>query len=132
MLICYRIAAAYAGNGDGNDALGVFFTAFFICKPHIFTMPVGFLTIYIAVSVIMTIGSIRASVAITTLWASIFMTFLLVMISTFREQEKVLKASGGFGILTATVAYYCGAAGLWVKQAAFFDLPTGNQVQAKY
>lgn len=88
------IAEAYAGTGEGNDALGVFFTAFFIF------------------SVIMTVGSIRTSVAITTLWASIFMTFLLVMIGTFREQEKVLKASGGFGILTSAVAYYCGAAGL--------------------
>ncbi|KEP51785.1 GPR1/FUN34/yaaH family protein [Rhizoctonia solani 123E] len=108
------ISAAYTGTSDGNDALGVFFTAFFIF------------------SVIMTIGSLRSSVAITTLWASIFMTFLLVMIGTFREQEKVLKASGGFGILTSAVAYYCGAAGLWTKQAAFFDLPTGKQVQVKY
>ncbi|CAE7085510.1 unnamed protein product [Rhizoctonia solani] len=87
------IAAAYEGTTEGHNALGVFFTSFFIF------------------SVIMIVGSLRSSVAITTLWASIFMTFLLVMIGAFREQEKVLKASGGFGILTSVVAYYCGAAG---------------------
>jgi succinate-acetate transporter protein len=80
----------------------------------------------------MTIGSIRMSVGLTSLWASIFMVFLLVMIGTFREQEKVLKAAGGFGILTSAIAFWCGAAGLWTKQAAFFDLPIGAQVQPKY
>jgi len=108
------IAAAYANNGDGNDALGVFFTAFFI------------------LSVIMTIGSIRQSIGITTLWGSLFMVFLLVMIGAFREQEKVIKAAGGFGIWTSAVAFYCGAAGLWTKNAAFFNLPIDSQVQAKY
>ncbi|KAG8685734.1 hypothetical protein FRC09_008735, partial [Ceratobasidium sp. 395] len=74
-------------------------------------------------SVIMVVASIRTSVAMTTLWGSIFMTFLLVMIGSLREQEKTLKAAGGFGILTSAVAFYCGAAGLWVKNASFFNLP---------
>lgn len=66
----------------------------------------------------MVVASIRTSVAMTTLWGSIFMTFLLVMIGSLREQEKVLKAAGGFGILTSAVAFYCGAAGIWVKNAS--------------
>lgn len=100
------ITAAYAGVGDEVDALGIYLTAWFIF------------------SVIMLVASIRTSAAMTTLWGSIFMTFMLTMIGTLHhDQEKVLKAAGGFGILTSAVAFYCGAAGLWVKNASFFDLP---------
>ncbi|CUA67547.1 hypothetical protein RSOLAG22IIIB_07429 [Rhizoctonia solani] len=99
------VSVAYAGTPDGNDAIGLYLSAWFIF------------------SVIMVVASIRTSVAMTTLWASIFMTFLLVMIGSLREQEKVLKAAGGFGILTSAVAFYCGAAGIWIKNASFFDLP---------
>ncbi|KAF8599751.1 hypothetical protein BDV93DRAFT_525840 [Ceratobasidium sp. AG-I] len=108
------IADAYAGTTEGSSALGVFFTAWFIF------------------SALMIVGSLRSSVGITTLWSSLFMVFLLIMIGSFREQEKVIKAAGGFGILTSAIAYWCGAAGLWTKQAAFFDLPIGHQTQAKY
>ncbi|KDN37724.1 hypothetical protein RSAG8_09992, partial [Rhizoctonia solani AG-8 WAC10335] len=94
------IGSAYTGTVDENDAIGLY-----------------------VLSVIMVVASIRTSVAMTTLWASIFMTFLLVMIGSLREQEKVLKAAGGFGILTSAVAFYCGAAGIWIKNASFFDLP---------
>jgi succinate-acetate transporter protein len=80
--------------------------------------PVQVTNLQHTVSVIMVVASIRTSVAMTTLWASIFMTFLLVMIGSLREQEKTLKAAGGFGIFTSVVAFYCGAAGLWVKNAS--------------
>lgn len=99
------ITAAYEGVGDEIDAIGIYITAWFIF------------------SVIMLIASLRTSVAMTTLWGSIFMTYMLVMIGTLHHQEKVLKAAGGFGILTSAVAFYCGAAGLWVKDASFFNLP---------
>ncbi|CAE6473309.1 hypothetical protein ACGC1H_006354 [Rhizoctonia solani] len=102
------IEDAYEGTGTWNDALGIYLSAWFIF------------------SVIMLIGSIRASVAMTTLWSSIVMTLMLAMISAFVEQVKVQKAAGGFGILTAAIAAYAGAAGVWTKDHAFFDLPTGS------
>ncbi|KAF8595613.1 hypothetical protein BDV93DRAFT_611335 [Ceratobasidium sp. AG-I] len=84
------------------------------------------ITAWFIFSIIMLIASIRTSVAMTTLWGSIFMTFMLVMIGALHHQEKVFKAAGGFGILTSAVAFYCGAAGLWVKDASFFNLPVAH------
>jgi succinate-acetate transporter protein len=66
----------------------------------------------------MLVASLRASVVMTTLWSSIVMTIMLGMISAFVEQVKVQKAAGGFGILTAAIAAWAGAAGIWTKDHA--------------
>jgi len=102
------IQSVYSGTNQGNDALGLYLSAWFI------------------LSVIMLIASIRTSAAMTVLWFAIFMTFILALSGTLREEEKVLKASGGFGIFTSAVAFYLGAAGLWTKEAAYFNLPVGQ------
>ncbi|KAG8765104.1 hypothetical protein FRC12_007678 [Ceratobasidium sp. 428] len=102
------IEDAYEGTGSLNDALGVYFSAWFIF------------------SIIMLVASLRASVVLTTLWSSITMTIMLGMIAAFVEQVKVQKAAGAFGILTSAIAAYAGASGIWTKDHAFFDLPTGS------
>ncbi|CAE6433704.1 unnamed protein product [Rhizoctonia solani] len=102
------IEDAYEGTGSWTDALGIYFSAWFIF------------------SIIMLIASVRASIAMTTLWSSIVMTIMLAMISAFVEEVKVQKAAGAFGILTSAVAAWAGAAGIWTKDHAFFDLPTGS------
>jgi len=78
-------------------------------------------------SFIMLIGSLRTSISLTVLWFAISMTFLLAMAGSLRESTKVMKASGGFGIFTSAVAFYLGAAGLWVKDHAYFNLPVGQR-----
>ncbi|ELU39632.1 GPR1/FUN34/yaaH family domain-containing protein [Rhizoctonia solani AG-1 IA] len=93
------IEDAYEGTGSWTDAL---------------------------VSVVMLVASVRASVVMTTLWSSIVMTIMLAMISAFVEEVKVQKAAGAFGILTSAIAAWAGAAGIWTKDHAFFDLPTGS------
>ncbi|CAE6486973.1 unnamed protein product [Rhizoctonia solani] len=103
------IENAYDGTGTWTDALGIYFSAWFIF------------------SVIMLVASIRASVVMTTLWSSIVLTIMLAMISAFVEQVKVQKAAGAFGILTSAIAAWAGAAGIWTKDHAFFDLPTGSR-----
>ena len=70
----------------------------------------------------MLVASLRASVVMTTLWSSIVMTVMLGMIAAFREQVKVQKAAGGFGILTSAIAAYAAAAGIWTKDHAYVHL----------
>ncbi|QRW25913.1 glyoxylate pathway regulator [Rhizoctonia solani] len=102
------IEDAYEGTGSWTDALGIYFSAWFIF------------------SVVMLVASVRASVVMTTLWSSIVMTIMLAMISAFVEEVKVQKAAGAFGILTSAIAAWAGAAGIWTKDHAFFDLPTDS------
>ncbi|KAF8752400.1 GPR1/FUN34/yaaH family [Rhizoctonia solani] len=85
------IEDAYEGTGSWTDALGIYFSAWFIF------------------SVVMLVASVRASVVMTTLWSSIVMTIMLAMISAFVEEVKVQKAAGAFGILTSAIAAWAGA-----------------------
>ncbi|KAF8607331.1 hypothetical protein BDV93DRAFT_436179, partial [Ceratobasidium sp. AG-I] len=103
------IEQSYEGTTSLTSALGVYFSAWFIF------------------SCIMLVASLRASITMTTLWSSITLSIMLAMISAFTEEIKVQKAAGAFGILTSAVAAWAGSAGLWTKEHAFFDLPTGSR-----
>lgn len=48
---------------------------------------------------------------------------MLLMIGQFVTNVKIVKAGGYFGIFTAFIAYYCGAANLYTQDATFFSLP---------
>lgn len=47
------------------------------------------------------------------------------MIFKLVEQVNVTKAGGGFGIVTAMIAYYCGVSELLVREESYFTLPLG-------
>ena len=91
------------------SALGIYLAAWFI-----FTF-------------IMLIASFRSSVGLVSLFFFLDITFLLLFAGEFIADESrslmVHKAGGGFGILTAAIAWYVGAAGLLTPDTSFFTLP---------
>ena len=106
-------------------------------------MIVGFM-----VTTLMFFGAIRRNVAFIFLFGFLAITFLLLAIGEFSgkvrppsppipdysyesmifklvEQVNVTKAGGGFGIVTAMIAYYCGVSELLVREESYFTLPLG-------
>lgn len=53
------------------------------------------------------------------------MTFLLLMVGEFAESPTIHKVGGGFGLVTAAVAFYAGAAQLLTEDNSWFTLPVG-------
>jgi hypothetical protein len=70
------------------------------------------------------LGSLRINVGLIVLFFFLDVTFLLLMIGEFSGNLSVHKTGGGFGLLTAAVAYYCGTAQL-LGEHALFTLPLG-------
>jgi len=58
-------------------------------------------------------------------------TFLLLFIAEMTGNPKLPVAGGAFGIVTAAVAWYVGAAGLLSPDTSFFTLPVLDLV-SKY
>jgi hypothetical protein len=54
------------------------------------------------------------------------MTFMFLMIGAYTLKENLNKVGGGFGLLTAAIAYYAAASGLITQQASYFALPVGD------
>jgi len=71
------------------------------------------------------LGSLRINVGLITLFFFLDVTFLLLMIGEFSGNMNIHKTGGGFGILTAAIAYYCGTAQLLTEGSALFSLPLG-------
>jgi len=99
--------AAYAGTDELDSAVGFFLAVWFI-----FTF-------------IMLIGSLRSSIGLISLFFFLDLTFLFLTIGAYKTNPKINKAGGGFGIITAFIAYYCGAANLINREVNFFDVPLG-------
>ncbi|GAA5924445.1 acetate uptake transporter family protein [Sporobolomyces koalae] len=110
------IAAAY-GNDEAmfGNAL-----AFFLFGWFIFTT-------------IMTIASIRSSIALFMVFFTVDMTFLLLAISELGIGNSAIihKAGGGFGIVAAFLAWYVAAANLITPSTAFFSVPVGDLTRRK-
>jgi succinate-acetate transporter protein len=104
------IIDAYIGAdvnpGDLENAVGFFLAAWFI-----FTF-------------IMFLASLRSTGALASLFFCLTLTFMFLMIGAFTVKVKMTKIGGGFGILTAAIAYYTAASGLITQQASYFSLPT--------
>ena len=69
------------------------------------------------------VASLRRNMGLIILFFFLTLTFLLLMIGQFVINEKIVKAGGYFGIFTAFIAYYCGAANLFTEDSTFFRLP---------
>lgn len=78
----------------------------------------------------MFVASFRSSIGLVVLFFLLDVTFLLLFIHYFvgdaNTASMVQKAGGGFGIATAAVAWYVGAAGLLTPDTSYFSLPTGD------
>ncbi|CAE6377314.1 Ammonia transport outward protein 2 OS=Saccharomyces cerevisiae (strain ATCC 204508 / S288c) GN=ATO2 PE=1 SV=1 [Rhizoctonia solani AG-1 IB] len=106
-----------AYNGDKsnqlNDALGIFLLVWFI------------------ITFIMFFGTFRASVSLAALFFFLDLTFLLLMIGEFMQKTQVTQAGGVIGAITAFIAFYTGAAGLYSPDASYFILPVGDLPKRK-
>ena len=71
----------------------------------------------------MFLGSLRSTVALSSLFFFLTLTFMFLMIGAFMEKVKMTKVGGGLGILTAAIAYYTAASNLITQQASYLSLP---------
>jgi len=85
-----------------------------------------FLMVWFIVTFIFLIASLRSTVALVALFFFLDLTFLFLMIGAFMTKEVLTKAGGGFGIITAFIAYYAGASALITHDNSYLILPSGN------
>ncbi|THH04677.1 hypothetical protein EW145_g5343 [Phellinidium pouzarii] len=99
------IIAAYSDPVELNHAVGFYLAVWFI-----FTF-------------IMFIASLRSNSGLITLFFFLDLTFMFLTIGSFVTNPKITSAGGGFGIITAFIAYYCGCANMLSRESSFFTLP---------
>lgn len=85
-----------------------------------------FLTVWFIVTFIFLIASLRSTIALVALFFFLDVTFLFLMIGAYMDNVTIHKVGGGFGILTAFIAYYAGASALITRDNSFVILPSGN------
>jgi len=85
-----------------------------------------YLTPWFIFTFIMFIASLRSTFALASLFFCLTMTFMFLMIGAYTLKENLNKVGGGFGLLTAAIAYYAAASGLITQQASYFALPVGD------
>lgn len=74
---------------------------------------------------IMWIASLRSSIALTSVFFFLTITFALLSGAEFTGKAAVQKAGGIFGLITAFNAWYVALANLLTPDTSFFVLPTG-------
>jgi len=99
------ILAAYADNDELANALGIYLMTWFT-----FTF-------------IMFLATPKSSLALSSVFFFLFITFALLGAANFTGHVGVQKAGGAFGIVTALCAYYTGAAGLYTSESSYVTLP---------
>jgi len=106
----FGVGDAYSKSpaGEFHSAIGIFLAAWFI------------------VTFLFLLATLRVNVAMVALFGFLDLTFLLLMVSEFSGSATIAKAGGGFGLVTAAVAFYAGAAQLLTEDNSLFTLPVGS------
>ncbi|THH00350.1 hypothetical protein EW026_g2183 [Hermanssonia centrifuga] len=104
-----NITAAYANgpSAELDSALGIYLITWF------------------AITFLLLIASLRRNMGLIALFFFLTITFMLLAISKFMDNAAVNKAGGGFGVVTALIAYYVGLAELLVRDESWLVLPLG-------
>ncbi|KAI9567917.1 Gpr1 family protein [Boletus coccyginus] len=102
------VLSAYTSAHELDQALGIYLITWFI------------------LTFMFLIGSLRRNIGLMSLFLSLCVTFLLLAVGAWSGKASFNQAGGGFGILTAWIAYYCGLSDLLVKGESWFTLPLGN------
>ncbi|KAH8091401.1 FUN34 transmembrane protein [Cristinia sonorae] len=102
------ILAAYSGNEQLTDALGIYLTTW------------GLLTF------ILLVAASRRNMGLIALFAFLTITFFLLAGGEYTGRLNVTKAGGYFGIITALIAFYVGLAELLTREDSWFTLPLGQ------
>jgi len=75
----------------------------------------------------MLIATLRTHLALFGLFATLTLAFLMLAISEYLGGNAGFgKAGGYFGLITATLAWYNAASGLWNPTNSFIKLPVGH------
>jgi len=101
----------YAGQNpaDLNNALGIYLLA------------------WAFFSGIMTLAVHRTTIVLMLLLWLVFMTFLMLSIGKFNDNNVYFQRAGGiFGILAAALAWYAAMAAVLTKKTSLFTLPVGE------
>lgn len=72
------------------------------------------------------LATLKVNVAMITLFALLDLTFLLLACHFLTGHAVLQKVGGSFGIATAAVAFYAGAAQLLTEDNCWFTLPVGR------
>lgn len=108
------ILTAYTGHEDElSQALGIYLITWFM-----FTF-------------LLMLGALRRNISFVALLFFLCITFVLLAVGAWNASVNITKAGGGFGILTAMIAYYCGLSELLVKGESWFGLPLGTIKQER-
>ncbi|KAH8105074.1 GPR1/FUN34/yaaH family-domain-containing protein [Phellopilus nigrolimitatus] len=82
-----------------------------------------YLAVWFIFTFIMFIASLRSNMGLILLFFFLDLTFMFLTISKFVPNVNIAKAGGGFGIIAAFIAFYCGAANMLTYESSFFMLP---------
>lgn len=79
---------------------------------------------------LMWLATLRTNLALSALFASLTLTFLLLTIAEYKGSAthglRVKRAGGFFGVFTAVIAWYLALAGILTHENSYFTLPVGN------
>ncbi|CAF1507546.1 unnamed protein product, partial [Rotaria sordida] len=114
-IAAFNFLVGYKDISVLNNALGVFFLSW-----AIFTG-------------LMTLSCLRTNLITIGLFFSLFLCFVLLSSSKFLQSHQNLqRASGAFGLLSATFAWYSAFAHLLNKSDWFFKLPLFEILHKKH
>jgi uncharacterized protein len=75
----------------------------------------------------LTVGTLRSSIAFFGLFFTLTITFILLAIGYYlNDNTNWTKAGGWFGLITALFAWYNAVAALWNPGNSFIKLPLGQ------
>lgn len=84
-----------------------------------------YLITWFIVTFLFFVASLRTHLAFNLLFGFLSLTFALLSAGAFTGHVIVTKVGGGFGVVTALVAYYTGCAALINNKDSFANLPRG-------
>jgi hypothetical protein len=101
------IWAVYSATPQEPNAIGIFLATWFI------------------ITFIFLLSSLRANIIVIATLGFLDVAYASLMIAQFTGSIAVTKAGGWFGLVTAALAYYLGAAQLISTENSYFGLPVG-------
>lgn len=78
------------------------------------------------VSFILLLATLRASVALISVFVTLVITFIMLFAHYFTGNPHLGTAGGAFGIVCALCAFYTSATGLVTADTSLFVLPAGD------
>ncbi|KAI0684166.1 GPR1/FUN34/yaaH family-domain-containing protein [Cytidiella melzeri] len=88
-----------------------------------------YLITWAVVTFLLLIAALRRNIGLIALFFFLTITFILLAVSKFTanptSSANINKAGGGFGVLTALIAYYVGLAEMLIRDESWFGLPLG-------